>query len=624
MATQVQLRRGTSAENDSFTGAQGELTYDTTNKRVRIHDGGTAGGFEISRADASNLTFPDGSVGSPAISFASDTNTGIYRGGTDILKFVTAGTDAVTIDASQNVTFAGDLTVDTNTLYVDSTNNRVGIGTTGPATPLDVRTTSPIIRSTYDSTGTYVQMFHNGSNSYFDFSSGSQIWRGAGQAERMRIDSSGNVGIGKSNPSVPLDVNGIIRTTDAYSFSYAGVPGSTSAFGAGTISADANWGMYFKATTGSALADFAWVAGAGTERMRIDSDGNVGIGTSSPNAKLQVLDQLKVSSSDQSSGSLVLGDGSSTNFKVGIARWNGATNSAGAGGVGYFSQGSVNAGGHFFYTGDASAGSTTERMRIDSSGNLLVGQITATTSSNGIYLRPDSDSGFNSTNSNVISLNRLSSDGQIVQFRKDGTTVGSIGTSGSNLAIHGAGSGDDATGLMFVSSASTQRIVPCQQGFTINDGIINLGHTSNRFKDLYLSGGVYLGGTGSANKLDSYEEGTWIPSVDSGTNTVNTATYTKVGRVVTVSAVLSNFSDTTTASIITISGLPFTVAHQGFGICDGERFDVSLIVAQARTSDSKIALKNGVGSADFTSVDYADINDGVDVALSFIVTYFTT
>ena len=47
MATQVQLRRGTATENNSFTGAQGELTFDTTNKRVRIHDGATEGGFEL-------------------------------------------------------------------------------------------------------------------------------------------------------------------------------------------------------------------------------------------------------------------------------------------------------------------------------------------------------------------------------------------------------------------------------------------------------------------------------------------------------------------------------------------------------------------------------------------------
>src|SRR6056300_1660986 len=48
-------------------------------------------------------SFANGTNSAPSLTFASDTNTGIYRGGTDILKFVTAGTDAITIDASQNV-----------------------------------------------------------------------------------------------------------------------------------------------------------------------------------------------------------------------------------------------------------------------------------------------------------------------------------------------------------------------------------------------------------------------------------------------------------------------------------------------------------------------------------------
>ena len=60
------------------------------------------------------VTVGDGAVGTPAISFSSDTNTGIYRGGTDILKFVTAGTDAITIDASQNMTLAGTLNVESS------------------------------------------------------------------------------------------------------------------------------------------------------------------------------------------------------------------------------------------------------------------------------------------------------------------------------------------------------------------------------------------------------------------------------------------------------------------------------------------------------------------------------
>lgn len=47
MAEQWQIRRGTTAENDAFTGAIGELTMDTDTKGLRIHDGSTQGGFEI-------------------------------------------------------------------------------------------------------------------------------------------------------------------------------------------------------------------------------------------------------------------------------------------------------------------------------------------------------------------------------------------------------------------------------------------------------------------------------------------------------------------------------------------------------------------------------------------------
>ena len=47
MATQVQYRRGTSTENNAFTGAVGEITVDTTAKTLRIHDGSTAGGSNI-------------------------------------------------------------------------------------------------------------------------------------------------------------------------------------------------------------------------------------------------------------------------------------------------------------------------------------------------------------------------------------------------------------------------------------------------------------------------------------------------------------------------------------------------------------------------------------------------
>ena len=131
--------------------------------------------------------------------------------------------------------------------------------------------------------------------------------------------------------------------------------------------ADSNTGLY------SPGADQVAISTSGTGRLFVNSSGNVGIGTSAPQANLQVLDSIKVSNSSQSQGNVILGDGGSTAFNVGIARWNGATNAAGAGGLGYFSQGTSNLGGHYFYTGDAVAGSQTERLRIDSSGRVGIG-----------------------------------------------------------------------------------------------------------------------------------------------------------------------------------------------------------------------------------------------------------
>ncbi len=54
MATQLQIRRGTSSQVAAFTGAVGELVVNTTNDSVHVNDGSTAGGFELARVDGSN------------------------------------------------------------------------------------------------------------------------------------------------------------------------------------------------------------------------------------------------------------------------------------------------------------------------------------------------------------------------------------------------------------------------------------------------------------------------------------------------------------------------------------------------------------------------------------------
>lgn len=58
MATRIQFRRGTTAQHASFTGAVGEMTVNTDKDCVVVHDGSTSGGFEMARADVSNVSNP--------------------------------------------------------------------------------------------------------------------------------------------------------------------------------------------------------------------------------------------------------------------------------------------------------------------------------------------------------------------------------------------------------------------------------------------------------------------------------------------------------------------------------------------------------------------------------------
>lgn len=59
MSRQIQFRRGTADEHKNFTGAEGEITVDLTNKTLRVHDGTTPGGTMLARADAVFNLMPD-------------------------------------------------------------------------------------------------------------------------------------------------------------------------------------------------------------------------------------------------------------------------------------------------------------------------------------------------------------------------------------------------------------------------------------------------------------------------------------------------------------------------------------------------------------------------------------
>ena len=153
-------------------------------------------------------------------------------------------------------------------------------------------------------------------------------------------------------------------------------------------------------------------------------------------------------------------------------------------------------------------------------------------------------------------FNRDTTDGDIIILQKDNALVGDIGAEGGDLTIDGSAS---HSGLRFY----LDHIAPRLNGSN-SDGGIDLGQATRRFQDLYLSGGVYLGGTTSTNYLDDYEEGTFTPTFTSSGGTLSvgysaqTGRYTKIGRMVhvTVDIQASGAQSGGTGDVL-VSGLPF-------------------------------------------------------------------
>ena len=219
----------------------------------------------------------------------------------------------------------------------------------------------------------------------------------------------------------------------------------------------------------------------------------------------------------------------------------------------------------FNTTADGNA-EVTERMRIDSAGNVLVGR-TATADTNvGAMIRPD---GFLQTtrSANIAAdFNRNTSDGDIVRFSKGSSGVGSIGSRAgvsSYIALDPRTNGVSLHGV-------GQQLRPGDETGALEDATIDLGGASQRFKDLYLSGGAFLGGTGAANKLDDYEEGTFTPALTYQTPgnssfgfSTQLGSYTKIGNVCycTTDLRFNAFSKGNASGALLISSLPFPTAN---------------------------------------------------------------
>ena len=227
----------------------------------------------------------------------------------------------------------------------------------------------------------------------------------------INATSTGNGGLvstGDDSGILNIQTNETTAITVDASQRVAFVAG-TAALPAITTTGDTNTGIYFPAADTIAFSE------GGTESMRIDTSGNLLVGTTSAGGyKLNV----------QAGGS-----GAVTCFDLGAGNIDIVGGSL-ASGVGYIGMGGPHS---LAFTRSG----TTESMRIDSSGNVLIGKTTFGSANVGVQLEAAGAVIATRTSELCFIANRLSTDGALVSFRQDNNEEGSISVSGTTVSYNG-------------------------------------------------------------------------------------------------------------------------------------------------------------------------------------------
>jgi hypothetical protein len=300
----------------------------------------------LGAASATSIATGLGAVGTPSYTFTGDLNTGMWSPAADTVAFSTNGAERMRVDSTGNVLIGG--------------------GTINAALG-DV-----VISKTSGGTATLALESQGSWNATISAtSSGNMIFSNAAASERMRIDSSGNVGIGLSAPTDRLEVNGSSVFRGSALFNSSGSAGTNSAAyirAANALSSattpDYTWWFNDQCGLFHPAANVIGFSAAGVETMRIDSSGNVGIGTSSPSTRLHAQNAFNgtsVISTFENISNVSANTAAAIDFKADQAT---TRLTSFRDGVGTSSSFSIS---------PSVAGVITEAMRITSAGNVGIG-----------------------------------------------------------------------------------------------------------------------------------------------------------------------------------------------------------------------------------------------------------
>jgi hypothetical protein len=327
---------------------------------------------------------------------------------------------------------------DTERMRIDSSGN-VGIGTNSPSTygklvslGTDNATLFAAVGATnmlrvqgYNSTyvGTVLEAVNLAQSANTPlFINGSTLKFGINGTTQTTIDSSGNVGIGTTSPGTKFTV-------------LTGAAGNLAYF-TDNINAD----FYIK--TSSLLTTIGPNAGStsmafqtsGTERMRIDSNGNVGIGTASPGA---ILHTIKTSAGAATVGAFIQNSDTTvgTEVRLGFAANINTVSDNRYGWIGYVNTGGTNGGALTFATTPGGTAAT-ERARIDSSGNLLVGTTSVPSTGAGTNSTIVSNKDYSGAFAQIVNSSSTSGTQFFVQFGRGSAECGKITSTGTNSTTY--------------------------------------------------------------------------------------------------------------------------------------------------------------------------------------------